>query len=265
MPILEEDELPPMPTYQERYCAFVDILGFSTLVERLSNGTTSFEALRDLLRIIHEPPTAERITSFEGGDFHAQSISDAVCISTNITEAGLNHLFYVLQLLTMRMLAQGFFVRGAVVKGHLYHDDKMVFGEALIRAYNLEQNVVVFPRVMVTSPVYADLPGADIFIGWASKHTVVQAEDGPRYLDVLQEIPATIGSTTIGEAPRLFHLDRFEGMADQIQRRLGDSFDNPKHFEKVQWFAKYWNRVARPLGVKHIVGPGVDPTPAVWG
>jgi hypothetical protein len=29
----------------------------------------------------------------------------------------------------------------------------------------------------------------------------------------------------------------------QIQRRFDEATDEPQHFEKVQWFARYWNLV----------------------
>jgi len=61
-------------------------------------------------------------------------------------------------------------------------------------------------------------------------------------------------------------LSRFAKMAEQIQRRFDESVDNPRHFEKVQWFARYWNgsiNIAHPDLVL-ITGPGID-TSATWG
>lgn len=96
------------------------------------------------------------------------------------------------------------------------------------------------------------------------KDAIAQAEDGPRYLDVLQEVHETVTGGIKGEL-RLHHIDRFEAMADQIQRRLDEAFDNPRYFEKVQWFARYWNRVVREIGIRKIIGPGVGPEPAILG
>ena len=63
--------------------------------------------------------------------------------------------------LAVDLLKQGFFIRGALVKDFLYHDDKTVFGQALLRAYNLERSVVRFPRVMVTREVVEDIRTID--------------------------------------------------------------------------------------------------------
>ena len=56
-----------------------------------------------------------------------------------------------------RLLVDGFFVRGAVVKGRLYHDSSMVFGEAQVQAFKLESTVVRYPRIMVTRSVLRDI------------------------------------------------------------------------------------------------------------
>jgi len=42
--------------------------------------------------------------------------------------------------------------------------------------------------------------------------------------------------------------------------------DNPRHFEKVQWFARYWNKhMKSSQALPRITGPGLMPEPAVWG
>ncbi len=63
-------------------------------------------------------------------------------------------------------------------------------------------------------------------------------------------------------------LRPYTGIAGQIQRRFDEATDNPNHFEKVKWFANYWNENVRRwdiAGLERITGPGVDPPPAYWG
>ena len=94
-----------------------------------------------------------------------------------------------------------------------------------------------------------------------------QARDGPYFLDVLDEMTTILSSGV--EEPGIptmkEHAEDYNRIAEKVQRRLVESFDNPRHFEKVQWFAQYWNRAARALGLQLITGPGVDPEPAGWG
>lgn len=71
--------MPDNTVYQQRYCAYVDVPGFSGLIDSLRSDALFFEELRDLLTIIHHPENVSSKTW--PSDFRAQSISDAVCIS----------------------------------------------------------------------------------------------------------------------------------------------------------------------------------------
>src|SRR5262245_24359913 len=142
--------------YEDRYCAFVDILGFRQLVARVEARSMRLQAVRNLLNTIHRPAEEARF-SRRGMDFRAQSISDAIAISSRPTLAGLWQMVYSLENLTLELLAEGYLARGALVRGNLYHDDTMVFGDALLRAYALESTVVRYPRIMVTSEVARDM------------------------------------------------------------------------------------------------------------
>ena len=171
--------------YQQRYCAFVDILGFRQLIADLRKKPEGVNALRLALATIYypSPKGAEVFTDDDlASDFRAQSISDAVAISALPTSKGLQQVFLSLKALSMHLLSHGHFIRGAIVKGRLHHDDKMVFGEALVQAYDLETKVVQYPRIMILSDVAAD----------AKKYWLTaflkQADDGPYFLHVLRDI-----------------------------------------------------------------------------
>ena len=129
--------------YEERYCAYFDILGFRELIANLRNGAIRFETIRDLLRQIHSPYDPE-IIDFEHCDFRIQSISDAVALSTKRTIPGLSMLCAALRELALAALHAGYFTRGVLCKGLLYHDETMVFGEALVRAYNWRVRLCAF-------------------------------------------------------------------------------------------------------------------------
>ena len=44
---------------------------------------------------------------------------------------------------------KGFYVRGAVTVGNLFHDAACVFGPALVRAHDLELRKAKFPRIIL--------------------------------------------------------------------------------------------------------------------
>lgn len=234
--------------YQDRYCAFVDILGFRQLIERLDSDVGQFDALRNLLTRVHSTHSGAS-PERQDSDFRAQSISDAVAISTIPTQEGLTEILEALQSLAVDLLVEGYFVRGALVRSPLYHDDRMVFGKALVRAYSFESEVAKFPRIMVTREVREDI------IRFSARphksnnsprnSCLRQSSDGPMYLDVLQPVVALFKKK---EHPyeKLSSLEeanhrRYLSIRDRIQQRYEESMDTPRHFEKVRWFARYWN------------------------
>ena len=234
--------------YQDRYCAFVDILGFRQLIHQLGNDTASFEILHNLLKRIHG---TQSDTDASDSDFRAQSISDAVAISTAINAIGLDQLFGSLQRLSLDLLCEGFFVRGAVVKGPLYHDDQTVFGEGLVRAYFFESEVARYPRIVVTKEVRDDIlhytSRAKAIGARPNMELLRQSADGPMYLDVLQPLVALLRKAespfrSLTESEKIDH-QRYLQIRDKIQQRYGEAMDDPRHFEKVRWFARYWNEV----------------------
>lgn len=78
--------------YPERFCAFVDILGFRGLIARLGRDTSAVETLRKALNAVHNPKIPG-VASPWAVDYRTQSISDAVAISTQATPEGLMVLF----------------------------------------------------------------------------------------------------------------------------------------------------------------------------
>jgi hypothetical protein len=254
------------PAYEQRYCAFVDILGFGELIDRLNQGQTSFRSLQELLTKVHNPPPTTASTH-EESDFRAQSISDAVALSAAINTAGIGAIIHSINRLAVDLLTRGFFIRGAIVKDDLYHDDKMVFGKALVRAYRLETSVAEYPRVMVAQEVVRDVRKID---DATAKRLLRQSEDGPIFLHLLRAIEMDMLPVDPGKQKwrRRFDDESFHGkllpyigIADQIQRRFDEATDNPNHFKKIKWFASYWNRTIQDWnvdGFRYIIGPGLE-------
>jgi hypothetical protein len=91
-----------------------------------------------------------------------------------------------------------------------------------------------------------------------------RADDGPYFLHVLHLI--TVAFEEIADATkeraRQQRLERYRDIAKQLQRRFDESGDTPRHFEKVKWFAKYWNDCVSESewtgkGFERVHGPGL--------
>jgi hypothetical protein len=238
--------------YSDRYCAFVDILGFRQLVESLSKDPQNVRTLRALLQKVHGRGATKKLV-------RAQSISDAVALSTELNMEGLGELMQVLMTLAVDLLCEGFFVRGAVVKGPLYHDERMVFGKALVDAYRYESEVARYPRIIVVRDVRNEIVEQTP----AMMNIIKQSDDGPMFLDVLGPV-AEVGrkakstNVSLDEYERGLHK-RFLGIKNKLQSLYEQAMDTPRHFEKVRWFANYWNeRVAAHTEYQRVLGAGLE-------
>lgn len=242
---------------EERICAFVDILGFKELVRAIPDAI-SFQKVIKILREVHWIP-AGFSNSREGIDFQAQNMSDTIVLSTTVSVDGLIQIADVLENLALELLKEGYFIRGAIVRGQLYHDKQVIFGRALIDAYQLESEVVRFPRVMLARRVVEIANTDNMF--W--ERSVRQSEDGPFFLHILRKLEFTLWPDFQNREITGFLVDNtgtsFGAIRDMVQRRFNEAVDNPRHFEKVKWFAQYWNR-SRPAVLPaslRIVGPGL--------
>jgi hypothetical protein len=256
--------------YEERYVAYIDILGFRSLIDQLDSGRMSPSHLRDVLKMVHEHPSF-RVNWAESSDFRARSISDAVALSAAPRPEGFEHLVFAISELATNLLSYGYLIRGAITKGKLWHDDEVIFGPGLVRAYDMEARIARYPRIIVTLDVATEVeryvhanPSA-----WSSKvfrNILLQADDGPMYLHILlemiRELLAQYRSFPDGT---VFARERFFQnvlvMRNNLQDAFDSSIDDPKIFEKVQWFAAYWNR-KMPSGIpglEPVVGPAIAP------
>jgi hypothetical protein len=259
------------PNYSQRYCAFLDILGFRGLIEEVKADPARFAILQSVLERVHSSPGSAS-SSIET-EIRSQSISDAVALSTEINGVALENLFSAIRRLYLDLLVQGFFLRGAIVKGHLYHHKQTIFGEALVKAYNMESEIARFPRVIVAREVREDMLR---YAGHAKPGQVYpqmvdlqRSPDGPMFLDVLKPV---VDLLTKYENPygnlkdaELETYKQYKSIRDKIQMRYEETMDTPKHFEKVRWFADYWNNTIPAKLLLRIRGAGLDISPAVWG
>jgi hypothetical protein len=208
------------------------------------------------LRKIHEPSKFDQAGT---ADFRATTVSDAIAMSSSFSANGLAVIVDTISKLTLSALEAGYFMRGGLCRGLLYHDDDMVFGDAFIRAYRLESSVARHPRVMATKQVYDDGIGSNLS-AYFQTH-VAQADDGPYFVDVLEEVRIALKIFDAGALSATFVEAKIAGflkMREQIERRLADAADNPNHFEKARWFASYWNSAfTQEPRLGQIKGPGL--------
>jgi hypothetical protein len=158
----------------------------------------------------------------------------------------------------------GFLVRGGITIGDIVHDEEVVFGPALNRAYHLEHDIAKYPRIVVDPEVvdeFGELPwfvvkeGGAIFIDPFTLPfmKLMMQNYGP----VSQEEAIEIGVP----APRVMEQPPFDyiGLMRHWFERVKEEIRTPhedKEYEKIAWL---YDRIAKQLGV-----PPASSYPRIW-
>jgi hypothetical protein len=142
--------------YEDRVLAFIDILGFSEAVKRtITNGMENEDETTKIVRLFddakelikqHNPSFMDTSTA----DKSVHHFSDSIIISYPKTKAGA--VFYIISetlFFSLTALQKGFLIRGAVVCDKLCHTETKIFGPAMVKAYQMESKLAVYPRIIL--------------------------------------------------------------------------------------------------------------------
>src|ERR1700686_5154106 len=155
------------PLFKNRFVAFVDILGFQEIVQRMETTPKLFDTVRHALRTIRDQSNAfgeyraeKREVSKKRAargkessrptDIAMTAFSDCYVVSES---EDVWRVLAGVQALGTRLLSQGILCRGGIVRGPAYHRNDILFGQAIVDAYKLEKDVAKYPRILVTEEV----------------------------------------------------------------------------------------------------------------
>jgi len=148
--------------YRESYVAFLDVLGFENLVK--SDASESKSKLECYFKLINEE--VKELKKFaEKRDIGALIISDSVILSVEKTTSHpkntqiLRQLCIAIKKIQFRLALNGLWLRGGVSSGKAYFSpqNNQIVGPAYIDAYNLENRVAIYPRVILDSRLINEL------------------------------------------------------------------------------------------------------------
>jgi hypothetical protein len=218
--------------YEDRYLAFVDVLGFSSLVNRSREDAAVVAQLKDALSDVSAKALAARSDELQ---LEATSFSDTVVISAPVGEAELLHMLQIIDEFGYGLLRRNMLFRGALVRGQLLHRPDLIFGPALIDAYDLETKKSFHPRIMLDSNIYGAIQHAsDPTRGELMRYLTVDPYDVP-YLNLFAkwQTEKPLDATALGELVQL---------QDIIAAGLVAGAENPSVGEKYKWLARKLNR-----------------------
>jgi hypothetical protein len=254
------------PIYEERFVAFVDILGFSDLVKRTKDNEVLRHKVAEALKKVR---TFDSPEAGESG-LRVHYFSDSLIASTTKTPLGLWHLLLSLDALAWNLLQMDVLVRGGVAVGKIYYEDEIVFGEGIIEAYRLENTVAKFPRIILgcntfnLAKIYSseDDPWKAYFDA-----RLLRDKDGVMFLNFLNDMAAGNGfKDNIPNSGELPWVIAGNQVREIIQNRIDTTLDSPEIYAKLEWLARYWNTVvtcgrdSKALAVGGVVLAGETPS-----
>lgn len=232
-----------IPVLKKSYCVFMDVLGFSNLISTSSDQRNEnevflqfYETSTNILREINE-------LSHCGFLMKVKIFSDNILLAapwyTSDGESEFGLIVEAIQKYQLTMALHGYFIRGGLSVGKLFIDDSMIYGKALLDAYNLESKVASDPKVVISDEAF------NIF----RRHTGYYAtpEYSPQNSDIVVDadkrgfinyLQALILEDHDGEyihtASLLLHKEK-------ILEALNSNSENIKIWYKYHWLCDYHN------------------------
>lgn len=189
--------------YQEQLVAYIDLLGFSeTSFQNHEMKMKVLELLKGLSfpqgnlgeSVTHSEPHPNGkgiIMSYIGGSAKPaySSFSDNIIMSwpTNtikLKQAIFTLEHYIYQFIALPALKAGFLIRGGITIGNLYHQDGVVYGEALVEAHKIESKIAKYPRIIISANLHEHLHDDNN----DKNHPIKEDFDGLYYLDYLKNL-----------------------------------------------------------------------------
>jgi hypothetical protein len=168
-------------------------------------------------------------------DLEQSHFSDSIVISRAVTpgspyaelEPALT--LHLVSSVARDLLTQGIFTRGGVAIGWTYHQENVLFGAGIIRAYQLENRLARVPRIIVADQLASLLAPSD-------RHTYMKRDsDGVWFLNVLKGF---LYSSQAAQSA----ADSFRDVGKFIRNGLIDAFSsNAELVAKYRWLAQQFN------------------------
>jgi hypothetical protein len=158
--------------YERKVVVFYDVLGWR---QKIVEAGTDLDSINVLKTTIHGwSLLAGSDIQNRGYKTRITTFSDNVVISEPVDGPNFQFLLFRLGYLQVIAAWSGILVRGAITIGDIVHDENIVFGPALNRAYELESKQAVYPRIILDPNIGADFGPLPPFMA---------EEDGLQFLD----------------------------------------------------------------------------------
>jgi hypothetical protein len=243
---------------QEYLIAYLDILGFSDLVENANTrkAKKNIEDMLNLVQGISEQFNKKRIKNCYI-NLKVLAISDTIIISTPYKDKNIRFLFAAVSALAYQLVFfNKLLLRGGVAKGELKHQGNLIYGKAYLRACKLEKEAI-YPRIIVDKNLIEDLYNKKILekhnfgisaFSEPSSLWIEHDNDSNYFIDFLCD-SFFRGGTNDTERNLSLSLTEFciKNFKKFIQENKTKYAENKFILAKYDWLENYFNSNAEPF------------------
>ncbi|WP_133126815.1 hypothetical protein [Legionella nagasakiensis] len=238
--------------YEKRFVAFIDVLGWSDLIEQSKNNPN---LVKDLGVCVNNALIMKEFHENSGrigvsvGNVQFSQFSDCIVVSAlpqfgfNITSLDM-FVSNIWPIVSM-FLKLGYIVRGGITCGDIVHRGNMVYGPALVDAYLLENQDAKNPRIILDRD-FANMMGLNQIItgiqvqGYEGyKKTFRKDVDDYMFYDFLQPFTNMPGTPT----NKNLLLNNLSTLKPVIDSGLSKYKADTRKLMKYQWLGHYYNSV----------------------
>lgn len=235
-----------MSSYKDSFVAFIDILGFKNFILK-----ENFEIVDAFFRNING--VCSTLKNYKNEFFTKEMmdtitiniISDSIIISVpKSTKFSLEILLIIVNTIAFKILfSHNLLCRGAISEGDFYSNDNIAYGPAFVNAYNLQEHVAIYPRIIFTRDIY------DSYLKMNGKESVATLSD-LMTLDKDCELffADYIKFSLLRMNNDSMHILSYNKEAEKICYKIKNFIEdeiacqtNPNIREKYIYFEKYYN------------------------
>lgn len=229
----------PAKLEQKKYVvAFLDFLGASDKMRSPEESDKFLQQIKQIynstLSLVEE---RNKTSTINMTDIRVRIFSDNMvvaqeCVPPFDIQECLNILMFSAYIQANALL-EGALIRGAITAGNFYIDDTMVYGEALVRAHELESQIAIYPRIVIDRKIAETsvVPASKVLSGNLS----IQDFDG--------EWIANFIATFAGWADRANSIKLLIGAREKILELFKIPTPDAKVQQKYDWLAIKFNEL----------------------
>lgn len=197
------------------YTALLDVLSYRFRLEQdISSGEYSLKTdLEGALSIFD---------TVNSDVFGIQAISDTLIMTCSAHEK-FGEFLEILKKVYIAFLERGLYVRGGIAYSRHYQSGRLTYSHALAKAYEIESNVAIYPRIMIDKNIIEMYKGAPNLPKIFGENLLAQ-HNGGCFLNILDQ------------ANWCHIYDSASAMYEKDRRSL---VDMEAAFAKHQWFENY--------------------------